>query len=209
MSRILSATFADVSEAIVRSTPNARLAELWAIALATEGIDARVETRDGAFVIVTTNELHEYAAKVLDDLYREEEEADEDEAPEPAKPRAPQWGRTWAGAIVAWALLAFFAVRGAPGSAWFDLGEASAARIVAGEWWRAVTAMTLHADLPHVLSNAVAAAVFMTALGWRIVHERRLNQRLLDELLENEIRDVARSNPIVRSFRCSVALAKL
>ncbi len=157
-----------MSESVVRSTPHARLAELWAIALATEGIDARVETRDGAFVIVTTDELHEYAVRVLDGLYTEEEDDDEEEEPPPRPVAAPQWGRTWAGAILAWVLLAFFAMRGSPDSAWFTAGEASSARIAAGEWWRAITAVTLHADLPHVLSNAAATAVFVTALAWRI-----------------------------------------
>jgi membrane associated rhomboid family serine protease len=38
-------------------------------------------------------------------------------------------------------------------------------RIVSGEWWRAVTALTLHADLAHVLGNAVALIIFVSALG--------------------------------------------
>lgn len=152
----------------VRSTRHARLAELWAIALATEGIDARMEARDDEFVILTTEELHEYAVRVLDGLYVEDEEEEDDELP-PAKPaRAPEWGRTWAGALVAWMLLAFFALAGSPSSAWFDRGTADAARMVGGEWWRAVTAVTLHADLPHALSNAAATLVLLTMLAWRI-----------------------------------------
>ena len=34
-----------------------------------------------------------------------------------------------------------------------------------GAWWRAVTALTLHADLLHVAGNTVAALVFMSAVG--------------------------------------------
>jgi membrane associated rhomboid family serine protease len=32
--------------------------------------------------------------------------------------------------------------------------------------WRTVTALTLHADLAHVLSNAIACLVFITAVAW-------------------------------------------
>src|SRR2546422_5158304 len=36
--------------------------------------------------------------------------------------------------------------------------------IVAGEWWRTVTALTLHADVPHLLGNAVASVVLVGAV---------------------------------------------
>ena len=34
-----------------------------------------------------------------------------------------------------------------------------------GAWWRAVTALTLHADVWHVVGNAVASLVFVSAIG--------------------------------------------
>ena len=40
--------------------------------------------------------------------------------------------------------------------------------MLAGEWWRAVTALTLHADLAHVLANAVAIAIFLGAVARRL-----------------------------------------
>jgi rhomboid protease GluP len=48
---------------------------------------------------------------------------------------------------------------------WFDRGSAEASRIVDGELWRTVTALTLHTDIVHLFSNAVAAAIFVTALS--------------------------------------------
>ena len=44
-------------------------------------------------------------------------------------------------------------------------GVADAERIRSGEWWRAVTAMTLHADVMHVLGNVVASVIFVSAAG--------------------------------------------
>jgi len=48
---------------------------------------------------------------------------------------------------------------------WFERGGADAGRLLQGEFWRTVTALTLHADLVHVLSNAVGMAVFLGAVS--------------------------------------------
>ncbi len=38
----------------------------------------------------------------------------------------------------------------------FDLGAMDAARVQAGQWWRAWTALTLHMDGPHLAANLAA-----------------------------------------------------
>ncbi|NOY80405.1 MAG: rhomboid family intramembrane serine protease [Kiritimatiellaeota bacterium] len=43
-------------------------------------------------------------------------------------------------------------------------GAGDSAKVIAGEWWRAATALTLHADVPHVLGNAVCCLFFGHAL---------------------------------------------
>jgi len=45
------------------------------------------------------------------------------------------------------------------------VGSGVAGLIVHGQWWRVVTALTLHSDFMHVAGNAVAFIVFLTALG--------------------------------------------
>jgi membrane associated rhomboid family serine protease len=68
----------------------------------------------------------------------------------------------WAFAV-ALLLLGFFALTGSrvAGGAWFERGSASAERILHGEVWRTITALTLHADLAHVLGNAIACVVLI------------------------------------------------
>jgi membrane associated rhomboid family serine protease len=79
----------------------------------------------------------------------------------------PQHRARGIGFLVAALLFAFHVVTGprADAIAWFRSGSASAERILAGEYWRAVTALTLHADAGHVLANAASSAVFLTALA--------------------------------------------
>lgn len=45
-----------------------------------------------------------------------------------------------------------------------DLGAAHAAQILDGQWWRTVTALTLHADLTHLLSNLTIGGIFIILL---------------------------------------------
>ncbi len=51
------------------------------------------------------------------------------------------------------------ASRGAFAHDWLAIGRAQASLIKGGEWWRAVTALGLHADLGHLLSNLVLGGI--------------------------------------------------
>jgi len=52
--------------------------------------------------------------------------------------------------------------------AWFVRGSADAALFIQGEWWRAVTALTLHADAGHAAGNALIGGVFLALLARRL-----------------------------------------
>jgi rhomboid protease GluP len=43
---------------------------------------------------------------------------------------------------------------------WFESGAMQAARVMDGEWWRTVTALTLHGDAGHLAANLVFGTVF-------------------------------------------------
>jgi membrane associated rhomboid family serine protease len=47
---------------------------------------------------------------------------------------------------------------------WAEIGNAQAARIMNGEWWRLVTALTLHADWLHLFSNLAIGGLFIVSL---------------------------------------------
>jgi membrane associated rhomboid family serine protease len=51
---------------------------------------------------------------------------------------------------------------------WFDAGMAKANLIRGGQWWRCVTALTLHSDVPHLAGNVLVGAIIGLLAG-RIV----------------------------------------
>jgi membrane associated rhomboid family serine protease len=85
-------------------------------------------------------------------------------APTPVS--VPEYGATPAGILMALALVVPFRLAGGSdgASALFCAGRAHAGAIVAGEPWRAVTALTLHADATHILGNLALGAVVASAV---------------------------------------------
>jgi membrane associated rhomboid family serine protease len=51
---------------------------------------------------------------------------------------------------------------------WVRLGSADAGAILSGQWWRLCTALTLHADGPHVAANAAVGGVFIWLAARRL-----------------------------------------
>ncbi len=47
---------------------------------------------------------------------------------------------------------------------WVELGNAHAESILNGEWWRLITALTLHSSPLHLLGNIVLGGIFMVRL---------------------------------------------
>jgi membrane associated rhomboid family serine protease len=51
---------------------------------------------------------------------------------------------------------------------WHERGAADAAAILRGEWWRCVTALTLHADEGHAAGNAALGGILLAFLSRRL-----------------------------------------
>ena len=95
------------------------------------------------------------------------EEENPPEVPRPEGVLHPMTGAVATGVAFALALVAMY-LRTGPESAsspWFERGSADAAAILRGEWWRSVTALTLHADAGHVAGNAVLGGLLLALLA--------------------------------------------
>ncbi len=147
----------ETSEVVVRFAPTRATAEEWALVLAAEGLTPSMRSAGEGFVVGVPAEEGEEAAAALSAYDREN----------PAGPLDDEGttgsAHVWVGLAVATALVTFFLVTGTRNVAakWFLRGSADAERILAGEVWRTVTALTLHADIGHVAANAIAGAILL------------------------------------------------
>jgi membrane associated rhomboid family serine protease len=154
-------------ETPVRRADGTRQADEWALVLAAAGIPHRLAPHDDGVWLIVPGDEAARAEATLDDYERELLAG---HANATALESTSARGSWVLGASVAGALVAFFSLIGPPeaGNRWFERGAASAARIVGGEPWRAVTALTLHLDAVHVASNAVASVVLVAAVAQRL-----------------------------------------
>jgi membrane associated rhomboid family serine protease len=149
------------SEIPLRVTTDHSLAEEWELALIAQGLSPSLSrTWDGFILSVPEEEVGR--ALVGLSAYERENPPKLRERDEPAEPP-----NLVASASVAGTLLLFFfiTVAGYPTVQWFERGSADADRILLGELWRTVTALTLHANLAHALSNAIGITLFLGALS--------------------------------------------
>jgi rhomboid protease GluP len=146
----------------LRVTSDHHLVEEWELVLLAQGLSPSVRRSSDGFVLSVPEEDAERARAGLS-AYESENSAKLEEGSEPvAAPRLLA-----ASAVAGLVILLFFAVTvlWMPNLPWFERGRADAHRILNGELWRVVTALTLHADVVHAASNAVAAALFLSAVS--------------------------------------------
>ena len=146
---------------VARTAPHERLARDWALVLMAVGVVCEVEPRGREWDLVVEAGDADRAAEAL---------AAYDAEAVPGRPAAAppieQYGRTWAGVGMAVLLVLAARLTGTREtySAWFRAGEARAEAIMGGEPWRTVTALTLHTDVTHLVSNLVSGALVATAV---------------------------------------------
>lgn len=133
------------------------------------------EAPQGLALLVDRGDL-ELARRHLDAFEAEQAEA-RGRTP-PAAPR-PAHRAGWSVAALGWTLLIVaFLWQHEPGSPLAEKGARDSVAMVAGhQWWRAATALLLHADLGHLAGNLVfgtlfgvlTARTFGTLTGWALV----------------------------------------
>jgi rhomboid protease GluP len=139
----------------IRIAATSREAEEWALVLTALGIPNAVRRHTEGWALLAAPGDTVRADAALAAYEREQRDA----VSPPMRDAEPY---PWViGAVLGLLLLWCYSVTGVPtpGSRWFDAGAAAAGRIVNGEWWRTVTALTLHVDIVHVAGNALALTV--------------------------------------------------
>ena len=143
--------------ATVFRAPRRRACEERLLVLMALGIAAEIVPASGEFLLQV--EPHQ-AAAALRQLAQYEAE---NRLPPVAPPAPPLYRHAWLGCLAYALVLLGVAAALSHGVARldaFDVGELDAARVQAGEWWRAWTALTLHMDGPHLAANLLAGVWF-------------------------------------------------
>ena len=141
---------------------NRKRCQEYALVLQAMGIPAALVNEPGESVLIVHPSV---APRAADELSRYVDENDG------WPPRDELYSNPEAGAYEAatYGLLAlllfFFQKSRALSFDWLREGRAQAGLIQEGEWWRAITALSLHGDLSHVLSNILFGALFSVLLS--------------------------------------------
>ena len=139
-------------------------ADEWALVLISQDIDVEIHVDEAGFSLLVPAEEGERAAALLESYRRENIELARARAAEPREEPLAEAG--FAGVILAGAFFLVFGLVGgrAAQTPIFLAATADAARILDGEFSRALTALFLHADLAHVVGNALFGVYFITAV---------------------------------------------
>ncbi|MBE0504276.1 MAG: rhomboid family intramembrane serine protease [Desulfuromonadales bacterium] len=152
---------------------------LWALTLDARNIPYRVEVDgDGWQILVPPDIL----ALTVEELRIFEEK--NRNWPPPLPPAAPEADNLLITLSVLLLIAIFhnltrldFGVLNLSTADWISYGNADAGAIMSGQWWRAVTALTLHADGLHLLGNLTIGGFFIiflcrtlgSGLGWSLL----------------------------------------
>jgi rhomboid protease GluP len=140
-----------VFRSVYRRECNERLLVLTAV-----GVEAVITAAEGGFLLQVAPQDAGYAIHHL-------QQYENENRPAPPPPPPPVYAHAWVGCAIYVLVLVgveWVLSNGLVRLDAFDVGELDAARVQAGEWWRAWTALTLHLDLPHLVANLGAGTWF-------------------------------------------------
>ncbi len=139
---------------------------LWALVLESRSVACRAVQGGGGWILLVPDESFVSALEEL----RLFEEQNRNWPPKALSP-SPPVKNILATLSVLLLLATFhnmtrldFALFGLTPINWMELGSAQSAKILDGQWWRAVTALTLHSGVLHLLGNLVIGGFFIVFL---------------------------------------------
>jgi len=141
-------------------------ARQWSLVLDSRSVPCLLEARDDGWHLRVPSEEYERALHELRCYVRENAHW-----PPPPPQARPLFDNTLATLSILILLATFhnltridIALPGLTMPDWLALGNAQAAKILDGQWWRLITALTLHADWAHLSSNLAIGGIFVIFL---------------------------------------------
>lgn len=122
------------------------------------GIPAEVDYRDGYWQLVVRRSDRPAATAELEAYRLENQDRSTVRSrPVPVYGGAADAALVYAGVLI---LVASLSLQSAFELEWVAAGAMRAGRVVGGEWWRSITALTLHVDAAHLVGNLIFGGVF-------------------------------------------------
>jgi len=143
-------------EPVYRSDDRAACFE-YALVLKAAGIPHDVRSALGAFTLFVMTPDAERARTELNAYAQENREVPAVVAT--IRHQGGGWGGV-VGYVAVVVVVAVFERQGLFGRDWSEAGRTNAGLILSGAWWRTVTALTLHADISHLLANTLIGGMF-------------------------------------------------
>lgn len=172
--------------------PNPGQLKNWSLVLSARNIPFRMVPPQNPAEIHVPDEFTDIATHELE-LYIEENRNSETGSVIPLRP--------YDNTLVSLSILALLGIFhnltyiqisafGHPSIDWLQLGSANSAKILGGEWWRIVTALTLHADWQHLLGNILIGGYFVVRLchltgsgfGWALILGSGISGNLINAI---------------------------
>ena len=153
---------ADRPEAVRIPARNQRQAMDWSLVLASQSIPTRLEGDDAETYWLEVSETDAAKAREVLSLFQSENRRWRWQRRIPTTPLVFHWGSLiWVAVILSLHALT------TRNPALYDAGIMNAASVRNGEWWRPITAVTLHADTAHLTANAMSGFLFLgIAMGY-------------------------------------------
>ena len=175
--------------------PGERRVRRYALVLDSRAVPCLLETRDDGWHLLVPQGQYERAISELHSYIREN--AHWPPVPPPAR---PLFENTLATLSILILLATFYnlthseiALPGISMPDWMAAGSAQAAKILDGQWWRLVTALTLHADWVHLSSNLAIGGIFViflcrelgSGLAWSLILSAGVLGNLVNAWVQN------------------------
>lgn len=151
----------DVCWRAIRESDERRVLRGLELVLAARGIESRMDWREGTWLLLVAEE--DFSAGERELAAYERENRTSPAAPPPPRIDSGWWGVAGYLACV-WLVMAFTA-SAAFGWDWRAGGRLHVGSVAQGDFWRLATALTLHADLGHIVANSVFGAFFGLLAG--------------------------------------------